>query len=309
MKNKVMIIGAAIIDVLVSPAEEEVFQTGSYPAETIRMSPGGDALNEATVLAGLGVPVMLETVLGSDMAGETVIRHCRKMGIDIERLHVQEDLDTGINVVLVKKDGERVFLTNPHGSLRSLRLEDIILPFPEAAGILCFASIFVFPHLKTAEMAALFRQAKEQGMLVCADMTKCKNGETVDEIAPALTYVDYLLPNKEEAMLVTRTATVEQAAERFLVAGVKNVIIKCGAAGCYVKNNYQEMWISARKDVVCVDTTGAGDSFAAGFLYGLSRGLSLEECAACANKCGAKAVAVVGATEWINAQRDGFMAV
>lgn len=305
MKNKIIIVGAGIIDVLVSPAEEEVFQTGSYPAETIRMSAGGDALNEATVLAALGVPVQLETLLGSDMAGDTVMRHCIDAGIDVERIHTQKGLDTGVNVVLVKKDGERVFLTNPRGSLRRLRLEDIALPFPEDAGILCFASIFVFPGFGSDEMAALFRQAKKQGMLVCADMTKCKHGETVEDIRPVLEYVDYLFPNQEEAVMVTKTSSIEQAAESFLLAGVKNVIIKCGGNGCYVKNKEQEMWISAEKDVICVDTTGAGDSFAAGFLYGLSKGLSLRECAVFANKCGARAVGVVGAAEWIKGKEIG----
>ncbi len=53
-KAEIIIIGAAIIDILVRPADEAVFRTGSYPAEDIRMSTGADALNEATVLARLG---------------------------------------------------------------------------------------------------------------------------------------------------------------------------------------------------------------------------------------------------------------
>lgn len=108
------------------------------------------------------------------------------VGLETSGLHVRRDMATSVNVVLVKKNGERCFLTNPHGSQRQLRLEDIPIPFPRATGILCFASIFVFPHMKTGEMRAVFQRAKEQGITVCADMTKCKNQETAEDIAPAL---------------------------------------------------------------------------------------------------------------------------
>ena len=75
---EVLLMGAAIIDVLVRPADEEVFRTGSYPAEDIRMSVGADALNEATVLARMGKPVRLVTVIGNDLAGRFLIEHCRR---------------------------------------------------------------------------------------------------------------------------------------------------------------------------------------------------------------------------------------
>lgn len=87
--KKVEIIGAAIVDVLVTPAEETVFQTGSYPADQILMTHGGDALNEATVLQRLGVPVHLETILGDNAAGETVRRRMETVGLETSGLHVQ----------------------------------------------------------------------------------------------------------------------------------------------------------------------------------------------------------------------------
>ena len=71
---EIVIIGAAIVDVLVRPVNAAVFETGSYPAEEICMSPGADALNEAIVLARLGGQVRLETVVGDDAAGRFLIR-------------------------------------------------------------------------------------------------------------------------------------------------------------------------------------------------------------------------------------------
>ena len=297
--KKVEIVGAAIVDVLVTPVEETVFQTGSYPADRIVMTHGGDALNEATVLHCLGGEVHLETLIGDDTAGETVVRRMERVGLSKDGLHIVSGMDTSVNVVLVKANGERFFLTNPHASQRQLQLEDITMPFPADVEILCFASIFVFPKMKTAEMAAVFRQAKEQGITVCADMTKCKNRETTADIAPALQYVDYLFPNDAEARMVTRTETVEEAAQALLDAGVGTVIIKCGAKGCYVKNSDREFWAPAAEQVTSIDTTGAGDSFVGGFLHALAQDLPLEECVKQANQCGAKAVQKVGAVTWI----------
>ena len=298
-RAEILIIGAAIIDVLVRPADETVFDTGSYAAEDITMSVGADALNEATILARMGKKVRLNTVLGADKAGEFLQKHICNCGIEMDRSCVKEELKTGINVVLVKPDGSRCFLTNPRGSLRHLRISDIQMPFPDSVQIICFASIFVFPHIKTEELFQIFSQAKKQGKIVCADMTKCKNKETPDEMAEAFAEIDYLFPNDEEAMLFTRKTTVEEAAEAFVNAGVKHVIIKCGARGAFVRTRTEAYWAPAKEGISVIDTTGAGDSFVAGFLAALSEGKCLEECVKNANNCGARAVSVVGATEWI----------
>ena len=299
MQSEIIIIGAAIVDVLVRPASEEVFQTGSYGAEDIRMSVGADALNEATVLARLGKRVRLETVLGNDHTGDYIIRHCEREGIELAAGCRREELVTGINVVLVERDGRRNFLTNDRGSLRKLCLEDIHMPFSESARIVCFASIFVFPQIGAKELRKIFVQAKKQDKIICADMTKCKRGETAEEMAEAFAYIDYLLPNEEEAMLVTGKGTAAEAAEALLAAGVGNVIVMCGGKGCLVWNRKESFMAPAKAGAECIDTTGAGDSFVAGFLYALSEGRALRECVQYANECGARAVGVVGATEWL----------
>ena len=299
--KKLAIIGAAIVDILVSGADESVFRSGSQPAEGIVMSHGGGALNEALVLRHLGADVTLHTLLGADAAGESVLQHMAKRGLSTHGVRLRPDISTSVNVVLVQPGGERSFLTDPRASQRRLRPEDIPSPFPEDAGIMCFASIFVFPEMKIPDMAELFRRAKAQGITVCADMTRPKNGESVRDLAPALQYVDYLFPNASEAMLLTGEQSVEAAAEAIFAAGVKNVLIKCGSEGCYVRNSEGAFRHSAAKARRCVDSTGAGDSFVGGFLYGLAREESLTDCLRRASYCGARAVEHLGATAWTEA--------
>ena len=299
-RKAVCIAGAAILDVLVTPAEPEVFQSGSYLSEDISMTFGGDAMNESLVLNALGRKVYLNTVLGNDSQGEMIKSHCEKKGIHISEECLKDGMKTGINVVLIRKDAERHFLTNWNGSLRQLTAEDIILPLPEDTGIFCFASIFVFPKISPVQMADLFRKVKEQNVIICADMTKAKNGETVEMIAEALPYIDYMMPNEAEAFLVTGETEPEKSAAILKAAGVKNVIIKCGKRGCYVlsEDDNKGYYVPAVEHVTCIDTTGAGDSFAAGFMYGLGEGWDIRQCAEFANRCGACAVAEVGAAVW-----------
>ena len=87
--------------------------------------------------------------------------------------------------------------------------------------------------------------------------------------------------------------------DRLKAAGVGNVIIKCGKRGCYIRTDEEARWMSAVKGAHCIDTTGAGDSFVAGFLCALLEGKNVIECAENGGICGAKAVEVMGATEWI----------
>lgn len=296
---EIIVIGAAIVDVIARPVSREVFETGSSPMDDICMTTGGDALNEAILLAKMGKDVRLETIVGEDDAGKLVREKCKENGIFIEERQIQKEISTGVNVVLVEADGERNFLTNPGGTLRKLRVEHVRMPFEEEAKILCFASIFVFPDIRTQELVQIFSQAKMQGLTICADMTKRKYGETVEDMKEALSYIDYLFPNEEEACMLTGTDCAQDAAKALLDAGVKNVIVKCGKRGCLVANEREAYLVSAKENVCCVDTTGAGDSFVAGFLCALSEGKTLKECAQFANECGARAVAVTGATTWL----------
>ena len=157
---EIVIIGAAIIDVLAYPVSAAVFETGSYSTDDIHMTTGADALNEATILARKGRRVQLETVIGRDDAGRFIQAHCKETGIKVRDACIREEEKTGMNIVLVENDGTRSFLTNPHGTLRSLKLEHIQMPFAESAKVICFASIFVFPQIGLKELVKIFLQIK-----------------------------------------------------------------------------------------------------------------------------------------------------
>ena len=305
MHKDVTIIGAAILDVLAGPVSEDVFVAGSQSMKSIRLSFGGDALNEAVALAKLGISTELVSKVGYDETGERVLAYLKQNDVSVEHVIREEGLDTGVNIVLIDKDGERHFLTNPEGSLRKLTIEDVMPHLSEAADIVSFASMFVSPLLGVEEMENLFAQIKSKpGRILVADMTKAKNGETLEEIKRLLPYIDYLQANEEEIALLTGISDTRDNAELLIKAGAECAIIKRGSKGCLIRTKEACVEIPAYPVKRVVDTTGAGDCFAAGFLWGLSRGLTLEECGRLACATASFAVESMGATEGIHSATD-----
>ena len=305
MKKEITIIGAAIIDVLAGPVSEKVFSTGSQPMEMTRLTFGGDALNEAVALSRLGVKAQLISKVGKDEAGARVLDYVKSCGLSVKCIKQEIGLTTGMNIVLVDERGERHFLTNPQGSLRKLCKEDIMPHVDGMQEIVSFASMFVSPVLSIPDMEQLFCEIKSQpGRILVADMTKAKNGERLEDIKCLLSYIDYILPNEEEIALLTGIRDAKENARLLVEAGVGCAVIKCGSRGCIIVTGEEMIEVSAYPVKKLVDTTGAGDCFAAGFLWGLSMGYSLKDCGRLGCAVASCGVEQIGATEGIVSAKE-----
>ena len=299
-KKDITVIGAAIIDVLAEPVSEAVFRTGSQPMDMTALSFGGDALNEAVVLSRLGKRVELVTKVGDDEAGKRVQGYMKDNGMALSSVTVEQGLVTGVNIVLVDEAGERYFLTNPNGSLRRLTERDIEPYLESAADIVCFAGMFVSPPIDIPAMERIFKKIKEKpGRVLVVDMTKAKNGERFEDLKELLPYIDYILPNQEEIFLLTGEKNPAENAQLLVDAGVSCAVVKCGSEGCVIRTKDELYQIPAYLVEEPVDSTGAGDCFAAGFLWGLSEKLSLEDCGRFACAVASCAVEKLGATDGV----------
>ncbi|PWF50052.1 sugar kinase [[Kluyvera] intestini] len=295
-KIDVICVGAAIVDIPLQPVSKNIFDVDSYPLERIAMTTGGDAINEAMIISRLGHKTALNSRIGNDAAGHFIRERCRQENIDIHSLRMDEGVDTSINVGLVTSDGERTFVTNRNGSLWKLALEHVDFSRFAEAKLLSLASIFNSPLLNGKALKEIFIRAKAHQLLICADMIKPRLGETLDDIREALSYVDFLFPNYEEAKLLTGETSLDGIADSFLACGVKTVVIKTGKKGCFIKNGETCLEVPAVKGITAIDTIGAGDNFASGFICGLLEDKSLRDCALFANATAAISVLSVGAT-------------
>lgn len=294
-----VVIGAALADLPLAPVSRDVFDVHSWPVDRIALQVGGDAANEALALARLGHAPALISVLGRDAAGDFVLSELSAAGVDVSAVARRDGLDTSVNVVLVREGGERSFITGRTGSLRRLALSDILpaldSPALDGAGVACLASLFVSPLLTLPDTARLFDALKARGLVLCADTTRRKNGETLREAGDALSRLDYFFPNLAEASLLTGKADPDAVADALLGCGVKHVALKLGADGCLLASREERHRVPARPGTKCVDTTGAGDTFAAGFIAALLEGRSFRDCGRFANAAASLCVEHLGA--------------
>ncbi|MDD4312702.1 MAG: carbohydrate kinase family protein [Eubacteriales bacterium] len=296
MDNRFSIIGAAHLDALVEGIDEGQLRLGSAPADQIHLGYGGDALNEAITLTRLGANVDLISKIGLDSAGDMVLSFCRASGLSTAHIAREDRLSTSMNIVLIDHAGERRFITDPKSSLRALSLSDVMPHLDSLAPVVCFASLFVFPHFRAEELATLFFAIKQRGCVLAADMTKRKNGEKLADLANVWPYLDIVFANAEEAGLLCDSTDVYAMAQAFRHAGVGCIVIKTGASGCFVGSDAFTGAVAGCVSRACVDTTGAGDNFAAAFLYARAAGRTPDDCARYANAVASICVEHLGAT-------------
>ena len=304
-EEKISVFGPVNVDVTARPVDFGKLHTGSLPMEDIRIAYGGDALNEAVVLRRLGAHVELISSVGQDETGDRLVRFLEKEGISGAGINRAADAPTSVNIVLVDPQGERYFLTDPHGRMRRLRREDY-LPFLASAGdIICFPGMFVSREMDIPAMEAVVAEArKKPGRILCADMTKAKNGEKLEDLRGILPMIDYIFPNEVEAELLTGEADARKNARLFTEAGVGCAVIKRGARGCVIATRDELLELPAYPVSRAVDTTGAGDAFAAGFVYGLSRKMPLTDCGLFACAAASCIVETAGANQGIRSANE-----
>lgn len=295
----VTVIGPSVIDILAAPFDPDAVAKGKRDVDQIRMSFGGDALNEAVVLSRLGKKVQLLSKIGADEAGRSIRKHLEKERVSTGHVKVEEGLNTSVNIALVDKDGERKFLMDPHSSQRKLGLEDVLPILDETAPIVSFASIFISPCFSIEKMEKLFSYIKAAGKTLISDVTRPKNGETFDDLKVLFPYMDFFLPNDEEIFLLTGEKDPYKNVQMLVDAGVKTAVVKIGKEGCLVGTKEGIVRVPAAAGVKCVDTTGAGDAFAGGFISGLIEGRSITDCARLGCAAASCSIEQVGATDGV----------
>ena len=164
---------------------------------------------------------------------------------------------------------------------------------------LLFDDAFLVDRLKNSKVVfALERNIdimpkfKENGSTIVFDIG-WSDDLNIDRYKGILNYVDYFTPNDKEAMKMTKTESVEDSL-LVLQKYVKHPIVSCGAQGCKTIVDGDIIHVKAPKNIKTVDTTGAGDHFMAGLIYGIYQDMSIESCMKMANCTGALSTTAYG---------------
>ena len=286
-------IGVALVDSIIRGFDPKPVSASGYRAESGSLNVGGEAVNEAMAAAKLGLKAGILCSLGEDAAGDLIIEALRRSGVDVTRIVRSRDRQTPVTTMFVNEDGTRQSITN--GAHRfNFHPEQYAGRFADARALM-LGSLFRAPFDDPEIIDSVLSSAKAAGQLVFAD-TKLPNFRflTLGDLRRSLPLIDYITPNEDEARYYSGKEHPEDMADVFLGYGVRNVIVKLGAKGCFFKNAKESISLPPCS-IQAVDATGAGDNFAAGFAAEILRGASHADALRFANACGAICTTAVGA--------------
>ncbi|MDF2805477.1 MAG: carbohydrate kinase family protein [Cellulosimicrobium sp.] len=282
----VVVVGDANVDLVLRGDVVPRFGQAEQLADSGDLVLGGSASIAAAGVARLGVPTTLVARVGADVFGTFTLDALRAAGVDVSAVDVARDEATGLSVILSTPD-DRAILTVP-GTIPTLTGSHalaVLDGWHGPPGVVHVASYFLQPRL-AADLPAVLVSARERGWTTSLD-TNWDPAERWTGLADLLPHVDVLLPNRNELRAVAgalgpgpqgaaHTGDRDVVLARAVAARGPRVVVKDGARGGWSVGPAGAVVRAPGLAVEVVDTTGAGDSFDAGYLAALAHGIEDE---------------------------------
>ena len=305
--KKVLGMGNALVDILVKINDDQLLDKFELPKGSMQLvdkeksqqlidalshlkyeiASGGSAANTINGLANLEMSCGYIGKIHEDKFGEIFTNDMTQKGI--EAILFNGGQDTGIATTLISEDSQRTFATYL-GAAVELTAGDLKEEYFKGYDFFHIEGYLVQNH---ELIEAAVKLAKSNGLKVSIDMASYNVVEGNLEFLKKLVaeYVDIVFANEEESK--SFTGKDPEAALLEIAEMCEISIVKVGAKGSMVKTSREKVFVNAIS-ATAVDTTGAGDLYAAGFLYGLSNEVSLEKCAKLGSLLGGNVIEVIG---------------
>lgn len=290
--KRIVVAGSVMVDLLMAPLSRIPRWDENAFVETVHLHVGGLAANAAVCLAHLGAPVDVVARLGDDPFGEMIHERLQTAGVNCQHLGRDACRSTSLAFGFVGEQGQRLFVVSL-GANASLSQRDFQRINWKNVGFLHLGGFFHLPGVES-ELHKLLPRIRRRSVQISLDLAWDPNNRWMEPLRPLLPHLDFIFPNEKQTQRLTGQRVVRQGAQILREAGVRAVIVKLGARGCYVDGDAWQGFVSAFP-VQVVDTTGAGDNFDAAFLYGLQTGWNLQTCARFASVVAAASTRAYGA--------------
>jgi len=275
----ILIVGEANPDIIVTGDVVPEFGQVEKLVDHLSVYGGGSAGIFAAGAAKMGLRVLFASEVGKDLFGHFMLEVLQEAGVDTSAIRVNPGVQTGSSIHLLRGT-DRATLTFL-GSIALISAELVDPAWYSQARHLHVASPFLLSALRPA-MPEMMRRAKEAGMTVSLDTNWDPRGRW--ELQGFFDYLDVFLPNENELKAIAGRSDLEEAIKA-MASYVPVLVVKRGAEGALAICGQERVEVPAFP-VRVVDTTGAGDSFDAGFLAGWLRGEPLRQCLLLGAACG-----------------------
>ncbi|MHA1276154.1 MAG: carbohydrate kinase family protein [Candidatus Helarchaeota archaeon] len=283
-----MSIGGVNIDLCVQVAEFPEIDS-EVEAGRIDEYPGGSAANYIVGVARLGLNSGFIGKVGADNSGRRLLDDFIGENVDISQIRIDQNSHTGMCLIPIDRNGNRQIFSF-RGANANLNPNDINEIYIKQASLLHITS----PPIEVSKFVA--KIARKNGITLSYDPGGKVVRKGLGYIAPVLQNTDIFFPSHSELSLLYPEITNPVIAAQQLIEDyhIKIVVVKFGAQGCIIFTSTQKIKMQGFR-VKVLDTTGAGDSFAATFTAGFLKGWDLSRCATFANAAGAISVTKFGA--------------
>lgn len=283
---RIAVLGAAAVDTIVKveqfPAADEIV----FP-QSIDKYPGGSTANVAVGLKRLGLEASFLGKAGGDTEGFIIKEDFDREGVDTSYLIIEKEASSAQTFIAVNSQGERVIYSL--GGTALYERDDEINQVDFSG----FDGIYIGEVLENVAPAAV-RRARQCGTPIFYSPGGLFCSLGLERIGLLVANCDYLLVNLPELKLLAGKDQKEAAIQELLNYGVRNLIVTEGTLGSGFYSGECRYFADAFK-VQAIDSTGAGDSFTAGFIKGVFSGLTAEQSLKLGNACAACTVTKMGA--------------
>jgi len=283
--SNIVSMGVHILDVLGRHVSEIPPGQNIALIDEIRITAAGTAAGTAVDMAKLGCKVVAVGAAGDDEMGNVLLGIMNRYGIDTSYMKRKKGVQTSGTMLPIRPNGERPAL-HVMGTNATFCFEDVPQDVVRNADFVHIGGFYLMPKFDGEDTVKTLKVAREGKAITTMDILGIKQDNMAEKILPTMPYLDYFMPNLEEAQMITGLTDLDELCNFFLNAGAKHVVLKMGARGSLIKDKAGlRLRIPAFK-VAVVDTTGCGDAWTGGFIAGLSRGMTIEEAAQLASACG-----------------------
>jgi len=289
----VTIAGELNLDLILYGLPEQLPPERELIADRMMLTLGSSSAIVAHNLAALGSRVGFQSRIGDDPLGRIALDRLEQGGVDVSRVRrVPSSTTTGLTVILHHESWRNILTYS--GTIAETCWQDLDLDYLADSRHFHFSSYYLQRALRP-RVGELFQLLKAKGLTISLDTNDDPDDQWEGGLHEVLRYVDVFLPNEREACKAARTDDLEVAIHK-LSELVPLVVVKLGRKGSMAQRG-TETFTSPSRQVVPVDTVGAGDSFDAGFLQEYVRGSDLPTCLAAGNRAGALSTTRPGGTE------------
>jgi sugar/nucleoside kinase (ribokinase family) len=293
-KMEAVVLGNVTLDILCYYVED-VPRHDSVPFGKVVIGPGGCGSNVAMGLSALGVSTALVAKIASGEVFSLVEPHWRRAGLDTRYVAVEKNADPAVSVGLVDRCAQPRFIHTP-GANAGLTVDDLdpAALAQQGARFLHIGGFFGLPGLMDGRVPGILDAVRGLGIKTSLDVINSPHLETPGLLWSCLPHLDYFFCNLREGQRLTRLDEPARIGAEILDRGAGAAVVKLGEKGCRLESRAFSTTVPTEPRNA-VDTTGAGDAFAAGFIAAILEGSDSREACLAGHRASARIVSTFGA--------------